>query len=564
MKNKHKREYWFCALNTDYQPVNTIYCKFIIITIQIFSCFTNSEISDTHRVFLHPTSNFFYIYILFVKLYLGIHFITMKKLLSFLTLLLITNAIPLIAQDFLPIFGKINHDVLKNGRAYETLRDATATIGHRLTGSENGRKAEEYAFNLLKSYGYDNVRYQAFNVEAWTRETVTVKIGAGNDFKSYPVVALAHSPVSAHVSGEIIDLGDGLEEDFLAASDKIKDKIVLANINIQSPDNKGKRNLHRSEKTALAIKYGARGIILANGVKGGVLLTGTASVTGHLITIPAACVSLESGQEIRKSLAETSMLEAQIDMTNLSRPIHARNIIATLPGISRELSKEIIIIGGHLDSWDLATGAVDNGVGSFSIIDMARVFKQLKLKTARTIRFVLFMGEEQGLLGSKHMVSELKRSGEIKDVRLMINLDMNNNTRGFNAGGSTALMPALEQIGNEIKQVDTSYANEIKNSTGLHSDHQPFMLSGIPTATSVGSLPPGAWGCYHADCDHFNLIIKEQLDNNVRYVSMVLYALANIPHLPVATMSDTETRDFLIKNNLKTELILGKEWRWDE
>lgn len=491
-------------------------------------------------------------------------FFTMKKLLYFLAIFTVTTSLPVCAQDFLPIFQRINDDVLKNGRAYENLREATTSIGHRLTGSDNGSKAEDYAFNLLKSYGYENVQYQEFNVEAWTRGTVSLIIGTGNNAKSIPVVALAHSPVSAHVSGKIIDLGDGLEEDFIKAGDGVRDKLVLVNINIQSPDNKGKKNLHRSEKTALAIKYKAKGIIIANGVKGGVLLTGTASVTGQLIPIPAVCISLESGQEIRKFLSEDSALDARIDMTNASRPVRARNIIATLPGTSPETGQEIIIIGGHLDSWDLATGAVDNGIGSFSILDMARVFKQLRLKTARTIQFVLFMGEEQGLLGSKHMVSELNKSGEIKDVRLMINLDMNNNTRGFNAGGNTTLLPTLEQIGTVIKQVDTSYANDIKNSTGLHSDHQPFMLSGIPTATSVGSLPPGAWGCYHADCDHFSLIIKDQLDNNVRYVSMVLYALANISHLPVAAMSDTETRDFLIKNNLKAELILGKEWRWEE
>jgi hypothetical protein len=83
---------------------------------------------------------------------------------------------------------------------------------------------------------------------------------------------------------------------------KIKDKIVLANINVRLTENKGKSNLHRSEKTALAIRYGARGIILSNGANGGVLLTGTASVTGNLISIPAVCVSLESGEDIRKQL----------------------------------------------------------------------------------------------------------------------------------------------------------------------------------------------------------------------------------------------------------------------
>ena len=84
-------------------------------------------------------------------------------------------------------------------------------------------------------------------------------------------------------------------------------------------------------------------------------------------------------------------------MTNVSKKIKARNVIATLPG----KSDDRIVIGGHLDSWDLATGAADNGLGSFTIIDIARIFKVLKIKPKRTIDFVLFMGEEQGAVQSE-------------------------------------------------------------------------------------------------------------------------------------------------------------------
>lgn len=481
-------------------------------------------------------------------------------------IILITSFILHPGKDLKSVFRKINENVLHQGKAYESLRDITEKIGHRLTGSENGHRAEDYAFNLFKKYGYKNVTFQEFKVEAWSRISVALKISLQNGDKSmdYPVVSLAHSPVSSHLSGEIIDLGDGLKSDFEKAGDAVRDKIVLANINVRMPENKGKSNLHRSEKTALAIQYGAKGIILSNGAKGGVLLTGTASVTGKLISIPAVCISLESGEAIRKRLSEEGKLTARIDMENSSKPITARNVIATLEGSSPQLKGESIILGGHLDSWDLATGAIDNGVGAFSVLDIARVFKELKLKTDRTIHFVLFMGEEQGLLGSKYMVSQLERLNEIKKAKLMINLDMANNTKGFNAGGDEDLLKLMQQIGTVIKQVDTSYANENKSSLGLHSDHQPFMLAGVQVASAVGSLPPGAWGCYHADCDHFNLVIKEQLDNNVRYVAMMLYALANETNLPTRFLNSLETRDLMIKHNLKDELILGNEWGWDK
>ncbi|MDZ7899641.1 MAG: M20/M25/M40 family metallo-hydrolase [Arcicella sp.] len=102
-------------------------------------------------------------------------------------------------------------------------------------------------------------------------------------------------------------------------------------------------------------------------------------------------------------------------MLNFSlRPIRARNVIATLIGNSKKYKKEKIVIGGHLDSWDLATGAMDNGIGSFTVMDVARVFQSLKLRPKRTIGFVLFMGEEQGLLGSKAMVKKYKDEGKLE------------------------------------------------------------------------------------------------------------------------------------------------------
>ncbi|MCY7359405.1 MAG: M28 family peptidase, partial [Rudanella sp.] len=301
------------------------------------------------------------------------------------------------------VFSRINADVLKNGRAYETLTDASQRIGHRLTGSNNGARAEQYAYDLLRSYGFKDVRYEAFEVESWMRDTVTLSVvpNKSDNFRDLKVVSLAHSPVEAHVRGEIVDVGNGLEGDFTIVKDKLKGKIALVNIGLSNA--KGARNLHRSEKTALAIQHGAIGVIMVNLVPGNVLLTGTASVTGKLIPIPAVCIAYESGVALRQWLAEENKdhLHAVIDMTNTSRKIKARNVVATIRGT--EFPNEKIVIGGHLDSWDLATGAIDNGIGSFSVLDIARTFRKLKLKPRRTIEFVMFMGEEQGLLGSRAM-----------------------------------------------------------------------------------------------------------------------------------------------------------------
>jgi carboxypeptidase Q len=463
------------------------------------------------------------------------------------------------------VFARINQEVLQRGQAYETLADASQRIGHRLTGSPNGARAEEYAFNLLRTYGFKDVRYDSFEVESWMRDTCTLAIAPrkSDNFRDVNVVSLAHSPVDAHVRGEIVDVGNGLEGDFAALKDKVKGRIALINIGLSNPT-KGARNLHRSEKTALAIQYGASGVIMVNLVPGNVLLTGTASVTGKLIPIPAVCVAYESGLAIRKWMAEEKIehMFAQIDMTNASRKIKARNVVATLPGT--KYPNERIIIGGHLDSWDLATGAIDNGIGSFSVMDIARTFKVLKIKPRRTIEFVLFMGEEQGLLGSRAMAEAYKKAGKLDDVRYMMNLDMTNNPVGFNAFGREESIPLLKIIGEAARKTDAGFTNTLANQAGLHSDHQPFMIEGVPVIGMNGNLSREVLDCYHANCDRINLVNKEQLTNTVRYSSMLLYALAMTDDLPSRRFDDTRTRDYLITQGLRTPLQIANEWRWKE
>ncbi|MEZ0486623.1 M28 family peptidase [Fibrella aquatica] len=463
------------------------------------------------------------------------------------------------------VFGRINQEVLQNSRAYETLADASQTIGHRLTGSPNGAKAEEYAFNLLRQYGFKDVRYESFEVESWMRDTCTLAIvpNKSDNFRQISVVSLAHSPVEAHVRGEIIDVGNGLEGDFSALKDQIKGKIVLVNIGLSSPT-KGARNLHRSEKTALAVQNGAAGVIMVNLVPGNVLLTGTASVTGKLIPIPSVCITYESAVALRKWMAEeqNDRLHAMIDMTNFSKKIKARNIVATLPG--SKLANEKIVIGGHLDSWDLATGAIDNGIGSFSVMDIARTFKTLKLKPRRTIEFVLFMGEEQGLLGSRAMTEAYKKSGQLDQVRYMMNLDMTSNPVGINAFGRDDMVTLLKSVGEVMQKTDAGFTNTQENRAGLHSDHQPFMIEGVPIVGMNGNLPRETLDCYHANCDRMNLVNKDHLKNTVRYSSMVLYAIADTEELPARRLDDTKTRDFLITQGLRTPLQIANEWRWKE
>lgn len=483
--------------------------------------------------------------------------IFMKYLLS---AALLCSALFANAQDqFGGVFEKINSEVQQNSKAYQTLKYETENIGHRLTGSANGAKAEQYAYNLLKSYGCE-VKFQPFEVESWARKTINVEIGENkNSLAKVKAVTLAHSPVSANITGEIVDAGNGLEVDYQNNLSKFKGKIALIYLGVLPGSPDGTKSLHRSEKTAIATKYGAIGIIIINTVKDGVLLTGTASVTGKLIPIPAVCIGLEDGMTLKEKLKSQSQM-AHIGMTNFSGLIKARNVIASFKGT--EMPKDKIVVGGHLDSWDLATGAIDNGIGSFAIMDMARTFKKLNLKTKRTVEFVLFMGEEQGLLGSKAYIDQAKKDKNLNQVKFMLNYDMTNDPKGFST--SRAEMKDLFTTwGAEIVKIDTGFKNLFNAGAGLHSDHQPFMLEGIPTGGGFGGkLPNNSGPFYHSDGDSFRLVDEQELKNTVRYSAMLTYALANTPKIPVGVQNEEELKRFLESQNLKEPLTIAGEWRW--
>lgn len=455
------------------------------------------------------------------------------------------------------LFARIDSEIKENTKGYSTLKVATETIGHRLTGSSNGAKAEEYTYNKFKEYGFEDVVYQTFEVEAWSRGNVSLEINN----EPLKVVTLGHSPIEANVTGDIVDVGNGLDADYTANPNLVKGKIALAYISILPDSPEGLTNLHRSEKTALAIKYGAIGIIIVNQVDNGVLLTGTASVTGELIPIPAVCIGKEDGMALKESL-KTKKATAKVAMTNNSDVIKARNVVATLPG--SEIPEEEIVLGGHLDSWDLATGAIDNGIGSFAVIDIARAFKANNLHPKRTVKFVMFMGEEQGLLGSKHLVEQAIENNAIDKIKYMMNLDMSGNPIGMNAGGKLDDEQFFKNLGAAIQQQDTIYQNTFSNNSGLHSDHQPFMLEGVPILSVHSNLDRSIYGCYHSDCDDFNLVNKDHMTNTARFGTMMLYSVANADKLPATKMDSETTKEFMIKNNLKEKLIIGNEWKWEK
>jgi len=449
--------------------------------------------------------------------------------------------------------------VQTDAMGYQWLRWSSTHIGHRLTGSAQGAMAEAAADSLFCVGGLPVVKRFPFRAQAWSRGTVQLTVGDGAGFLHLQAVALANTPLTAAVDALLLDAGNGLPDDLDRLGESAKGAALLVNIGLVAAS-EGARNLHRSEKAKLAMDRGAAALIFVNQAEGHVLLTGTASIDGALIPVPAACIATEDGTLLRERLAAGQKLTARLGMSNQSALVEANNIIAEIPGSTRP--EEVIVIGGHLDSWDLATGATDNGLGSFSILDLARAMNVMPQKPERTIRFVLFMGEEQGLLGSRALVKDYADSGELARVKCMINLDMSGNPQGFGVGGPDGWSELLRDACERIRPVDSSaFAGRVSDEIWLHSDHQPFLMAGVPVIYPLSDLGKHVYGCYHSSCDDLHLVDPQAMVNNVRFVGALAYLLASAPELPPHfTVAALKQR--LVDAGLEQPLRIGGDWPW--
>jgi hypothetical protein len=427
-----------------------------------------------------------------------------------------------------------------------------------MSGTPNGVKAEDFTLLKAKSYGLRPLKYQPFPIQVWQRQFLELNVVPVNSdhYVSFEAVALAHSPRESDVRARLIDGGNGLREDFERIKDSVRGRVVLVNLGLEGAKPKTK-NLHRSEKMALVLEYGALGAIFVNSAPGKVLLTGTASVDGNLIAAPAVCVGQEAGKALRKWCTEEKLL-AELRMENTFEQREARNVIGTIKGKSK--SNEVIVLGAHLDCWDLATGAVDNGLGSMIILEAARLLKAAGLEPERTIQFVWFMGEEQGLTGSRHYVDLARNKRKLGQIKYMLNFDMAGNAVGWNTFGLGKSNDFFTHVSDLVAAKDSAYKNIGEGKADLHSDHQPFMLAGIPVADPIAEMPASIYACYHSDCDNIKLVEPFYLDRTARVAALLAYALATEAELPAQPLTPEQTRQMLMKAGLKEKLQLGKDW----
>jgi len=468
---------------------------------------------------------------------------------------------PLLAQN-LPdsVYARLAKTAISQTDGYARLTSACKEIGHRLTGSTNGQKAEETLFAAFEAKGLEKVEYFPFPIKTWKRSSCQLEVVPRNSDHFVPIksVSLANT-ASANGIWNIVDGGDGLDADLIPLASRIKGNCLMVNLDLTRRET-GRQNLHRAEKVALALRYGASSVLFIHPREAEMVLTGTASLDGVPVSIPALCISGKEGKDIREWM-KTSQLMAEIKVKNEISEGKARNVMAWVE--APVPTRETILVCGHLDSWDLGTGAVDNGIGSFTIPDIAQAIQSSKQNLRRNVLFLLTMGEEQGLLGSRALAAQWLKEGRLHDIKAVVNLDMTGNPVSFNDFDWPGANNFFEEADKNVSRFLPSFKEKRTHSPGLHSDHQPFMLEGIPTFSANSSMPDSVYACYHADCDNINLVQKSWMETSSLAHSILVLDLASRKKLGFSKMKPKKLVKWLKSHNLKEKLEISGEWKWN-
>lgn len=307
-------------------------------------------------------------------------------------------------EDSLAI-RRMADDILKNGKAYDNLFYLCKKIGARLSGSANAQKAVDATMRMLKEAGADTVYLQSCMVPHWIRgkkEQGIIQWGKNN--KTLHVCALGMSVATAAngIKAEVIEVANFDELKKLGV-DKIKGKIVFFNYPMRPElvySGYGDAVRYRGAGPVEASKMGAVAVMIRSVTHAldNNPHTGSTRYDSTVKKIPAMACSTMDAEWLHQLLLKEKKVELLMKMNCEQLPdVESYNVVGEIRGT--EFPREIITVGGHLDSWDLAEGAHDDGAGAVQSIEVIRALKASGIQSKRTVRAVMFMNEENGLRG---------------------------------------------------------------------------------------------------------------------------------------------------------------------
>ncbi|MBS7566148.1 M20/M25/M40 family metallo-hydrolase [Mucilaginibacter sp. Bleaf8] len=433
------------------------------------------------------------------------------------------------AQDSL-MMRKIYDEALVNGKCYDNLRYLCKQIGPRLSGSAGAQKAVEWSKKLMDSYGFDRVYLQEVMVPHWVRgEKEQGKIIAGKTEIPVALAALGGSVATpkAGVTAEVIEL-HSLQELQSLGEAKIKGKIVFFNRPfderyIESGQAYGMAGDQRNAGPAAAGKYGAVAVIvrsLTSALDNYPHTGGTNYDNGP--KIPAAAISTLAANRLSKLLKQSGKVKFYLkDHCQTLPDVLSYNVIGEIKG--SENNNKYITVGGHLDSWDLAEGAHDDGAGVMQSIEVLRMFKTLGYKPKNNIRAVLFMNEENGHKGGLKYAEQALKDKE--EHIAAIETDEGGFTpRGFSF---EQVSPAfLQAVNQQWKKLFEPYEADRMVEGGSGTDIEPLRdsFSGIKL---IGFRPDSQryFDVHHTPNDVFENVNKRELELGAATIASLIYLI---------------------------------------
>ncbi len=313
---------------------------------------------------------------------------------------------------------RVANEILTNGQAYNNLRVLTKTIGGRLAGSPQMYQAEDWGFKALQTAGSDNTWKQACMVPHWVRGgTDQAQALTAEGKRKLDVVALGNSIGTGKqgLKSEVVMVQSFEELD--AKKDQVAGKIVFFNYPfnntmVRTFEAYGDASKYRGQGPSRAAKYGAVGVIVRSMSHStdNHPHTGATRYDSLYNKIPAVAIGLQDANWLAERIASSPVQVSMKTLGTFLPDVEGHNVIGELKGT--EFPNEIITVGGHLDSWDNCEGAHDDGAGCVQTIEILRAFKAIGYQPKRTIRFVLFANEENGLRGGSKYADEAKAKGE--------------------------------------------------------------------------------------------------------------------------------------------------------
>lgn len=480
----------------------------------------------------------------------------MKKLISTLSLLLATTVS---AQSEVALLTKA---LTKPTPIIADLQQLTDEIGARLTGTQANEDAITWAVSRFEQANIA-VTTQEFSMpRGWRELSATATVSGGDIHYEIPVATMPFTQATNKegLKGTLAYVGIGSEKAF-EHPESLKGKWLLVQTAILD-DQAGINGLFKEYVDFVGIEDRAEqakaaGIIYMSSRDKNLLYRHLPS-DGADNKLPIIVIEREEGLKLKRLVNKGKQLTftSFLDMADES-PYTVKNVIAEIKG--SQFPEQVVLIGAHIDSFDLGTGALDNGSNVCLIIDLARQIKRLNINPKRTIRFALYNGEEQGLYGSWAYVRKYK--DELANHVMTATIDIGTGKiNGFYTNGRTDFDYAMNQV---LLPVEKHGPFTLINHPVVGTDNYDFMVNGVPNI--VASQEDANYASnYHAESDTFDKVDQVQLKQNAVIVGSVVLGLANLPEINWQKHSIKQVEQMVKLNNVESSMKtfgLYKSWK---